>query len=143
MMKLMNSEIEDFFTKIPLGNLTATIGTQTDIEERDPNVWKEKEKKLQYEVIQQQMELIADLKSEQAVVHKGLWGHKSITWPRSQNKNAQQKSSQKSSRRSSWKSSQPSSKSFSIPFCPKPLHLMVRKAYLKPPPKLPPAHSHT
>jgi len=144
-IKKMNSEMQHFFDQIPLGNLTSTIGTQTDIEERDPNFWKEKERNLQYEVIQDQKKLIANLKSKQPIVPKGLWGHKSRTWPRFQNKNAVQSSSQKSSRGSAWKSSKPSSNSkpFSIPFCPKPLHLMVRKAYLKPPPKLPPVHSHT
>ena len=87
-MKKMNSEMEDFFSNIPLDNLIATIGTQTDIEETDPNVWKEKERRLQYEVIQHQKELLADFRSKQAVVPKGLWGHKSRTWPRSQNKNS-------------------------------------------------------
>ena len=33
-MKKMNCEMEDFFSNIPVGNLTATIGTQTDTEER-------------------------------------------------------------------------------------------------------------
>jgi hypothetical protein len=41
-----------------------TVGTQTDIEENDPNIWKEKERRLQYEVIQQQKEVIENIKSK-------------------------------------------------------------------------------
>ena len=148
-IKKMNNEIQVFLNQIPLGNLTATISTQTDqvsetavdnnnVEVTDEKkVWTEKEIKLQNKVIEQQKKLISDLKSNQPVVPKELWGHQSRTWPRrSRNKNPP-------SHRSSIKSS----KSFSIPFCPKPLHLMVRKAYLKSPqkspPKLPPVHYHT
>ena len=148
-IKKMNYEMQVFLDQIPPGNLTATIATQTDqvseiavdnnnnAEVTDvKKVWVEKEIKLQHKVIDQQKKLISDLKSIQPVVPKELWGHRSRTWSRRSRKNNQPPTS-------SQRSSQKSSKPFSIPFCPKPLHLMVRKAYLKSPPKLPPAHSYT
>ena len=71
-LKSMNDEMQEFFSKIPQGNLSTTVGTQTDIEENDPNIWKEKERRLQYEVIQQQKEVIENIKSKQTVVPMGL-----------------------------------------------------------------------
>ena len=162
-LKSMNDEMQLFFSKIPLGNLTATISTQTEeivtfatlcdtnnnnvqieaVEKgsderiRNKNVWSEKERKMQLDVIHQQKRLIADMmleKSRRPLVSKEFWGHKSRSWPKP-SKSFQPRSSQKSS---NSRSSQLSSKPFSIPFRPKPLHLMVRKAYLKPPSKLSP-----
>jgi len=147
----LNLEMEDFFTKIPLGNNLpdevnhSLVDEETpknadaEIEERKdeevPSYLKEKEMKLQIQVIHQQLKLITDVVTKQPLVSKNLWGHKSRTWPRTNKWKQQYKPSQKQSTRSP--------KPFSIPFCPKPIHLLARKAYLRPPPKLPPLSSQS
>ena len=149
-LKSMNMEMEEFFTKVPLGKILPdevkvsvvddkistknTCAGITERNEEEHSSWKEKERKLQLQVIHQQKKLIADLMSaDRPLVSKELWGHKSRTWPRSSKRKQPFQPSQKPPR---------SPKPFSIPFCPKPLHLLARKAYLKPPPKLRPLFSN-
>jgi len=137
----MNLEMEDFFTQLPLGKDLPIEVELSVVDEEIPNTeaaggkvhfsLEEKEMKLQFQVIHQQLKLITDVVTKRPLVSKNLWGHKSRTWPRS----------------SKWKPhpkpSTRSPKPFSIPFCPKPIHLLARKAYLKPPPKLPPLSSYS
>jgi len=147
MMKVsqLNLEMEDFFTRIPLGNNLPKVDEVTPAKNTDDEVrenvgevhssLKEKEMKLQIQVIHQQLKLITDVVTRRPLVSKNLWGHKSRTWPRSGKRDPQPNPYQKPSIRSP--------KPFSIPFCPKPIHLLARKAYLRPPPRLPPLSSHS
>ena len=151
-LKSMNVEMEEFLQTIPLGNILPDVNEVCDDEEKVPSsrksfaevqiderkeeehsVWKEKEIEIQVQVIHQQKKLISDLMTKRPLVSKEFWGHRSRTWPRSNKRKSPLKSSQKTS----------SPKPFTIPFCPKPLHLLARKAYLKPPPKLPPLPTHS
>jgi hypothetical protein len=81
-----------------------------------------------------------------------MWGHQTMTWTRSGYVQPRKSGSTSvAPRRRSSKSSTTkpnhkpnhNPKPFSIPFRPKAIHLLVRKAYLKPPPKLPPLHSRS
>jgi len=145
-LEYMNVEMEEFLQNIPLGNILPHVEEVCDDKissssenlaevqmnrrkEEEKTVWKEKERELQCQVIHQQKKLISDLMTRRPLVTKEFWGHTSKRWPKSSKKKSPSKAAQKASR---------SPKPFSIPFCPKPLHLLARKAYLKPPPKLPP-----
>jgi len=150
-LRSMNEEMEEFLHNIPLGNILPGDEKACDVEDKSlPDshaevkfeerkedkhaTWKLKEMKIQFQVIQQQKKLISDLMKIHPRVPKVLWGHHSRTWPRSSRRKPPSRSSQKTSKPTSSQKS----RGFSIPFCPKPLHLLARKAYLKPPPKLPP-----
>ena len=144
--------MEEFLQNIPFGNILPDVNEVCDDEEKVPSsrksyaevqidyrkeeehsFWKEKEIEIQVKVIHQQKELISDLMTKRPLVPKELWGYKSRTWPRSNKRKSPSTSSQKPSR---------TPKPFSIPFCPKPLYLLARKAYLRLPPKLPPLATH-
>ena len=154
-LRSMNEEMEEFLQNIPLGNILPEEEKVCDVEESlsktyaevkidvrkedQHSTWKKKEGEMQLQEIQQQKKVISDLLSIHHRVPEMLWGHKSRSWPRSSKRKPPSRSSQKSSKPTS---SQTSSRPFSIPFCPKPLHLLARRAYLKPPPKLPPLSTH-
>ena len=108
----MNLEMEDFFTKIPLGNilpeevsiLEEKLPTKNICEvvkerkEEDHSFWREKEMNLQLQVIHQQLKLITDSMPDRPLVSKKFWGHRSRTWPRSSKGKPLSKPSQKPSR---------------------------------------------
>jgi len=144
---LMNLEMEEFFDNIPLGNILPgadheemipTENIDAVVEEKkeeDHQLWREKEMNLQLQVIRQQLKLITDLMPANPMpVPKNLWGHRSRAWPGPRKVPTYYPSQRPSTR---------SPKPFSIPFCPKPIHLLARKAYLRPPPKLPPLSSQS
>ena len=136
--------MEEFFDKIPLGYilpgkdheeiiLTENIDAVVEKKKEDHQLWREMEMNLQFKVIHQQLKLITDLMPAKPLpVPRNLWGHRSRAWPGSRKMPPSYHSRKPSTR---------SPKPFSIPFCPKPVHLLARKAYLRPPPKLPPLTS--
>ena len=161
----LNLEMEDFMETIPLGiptnisNVPASgvikinVETQTldkDVEVTEKELWSLKETQLGIELGQLKKRL--DERNSKPdgckAVPAVMWGHQTMTWTRPGYVQPRiSGSTSVAPRRRSSKSSTTkpnhNPKPFSIPFRPKALHLLVRKAYLKPPPKLPPLHSRS
>ena len=154
----INLEMDEFFNNISLtkvidDKLSINIGTQTDVEDKEAeklekvkDKWRKKERRTAQELGKLQSMVDKSCANRKGqTVPVSHWGHKTITWTRPGHRRPSPSGPSSTSTfasNSPWQKSfnpkQNFSKPFSIPFRPKPLHLMVRKAYLKPPPKLPP-----
>jgi len=158
----LNLEMDVFFNNISLPQVVH-VGTQTDVKdekaekikvieidaeklELEKEMWRKKEQRTVEELERLKTKLINSfVRTQSQRVPDHLWGHSTRTWTRSSQRRPSPSSPSSIPTfpsNSHWsrpfKSKRSMSKSFSIPFHPKPLHLMVRKAYLKPPPRLPP-----
>ena len=146
----MNIEMEDFFTNIPHVPVAKEQSTQTeDVEEQKltklKKIWRRKERDLAKDLKYQRIKVNENSTPEKQsrTIPAEMWGHQTRRWSKGQPtlRSVPAPPVLTFPSNKSWHkfSKQNTSKSYSIPFRPKPLHLMVRKAYLKPPPKLPPS----
>ena len=150
---LMNLEMEDFFNHVHIDaeKSSIDIGTQTEEEKvnqdklaKEKKIWRRKEEKVAKDLESLRAKLNENSTPEKPSkpIHPEMWGHQTRRWLKGQPTLRSAPAPPVStflSNKSRRKSSNPNlSKPYSIPFRPKPLHLMVRKAYLKPPPRLPP-----
>ena len=151
----MNHEMDDFFDNVVLGPVMPVAkeqSTQTEnVKElklvKKKRIWRRKEREIakDLEYLRVKMNENSTPKEQSRKIPAEMWGHKTRRWVKGQPTLRSVpapplpfpsiKSWRKSSKTNPYKS-------YSIPFRPKPLHLLVKKAYLKPPPRLPPpAHS--
>ena len=130
-IKKMNAYAEQFLSAIPLGTThLKDVGVNTTVAAQDMKEWLLKEAEMTRLLAKQRLRL-----SGHHSVPMEMWGHSTRAWSKKKAKtfHSNSKSSKQKSSRSPPQPKQ--TRSYSLPFRPKPLHLLVRKAYLKPVPQ--------